>query len=452
MTDQDWLAQVGPRWVDSSPWAFLTELTELDDRMGGHPGEHTAADLVAESLDAAGARATAVEPFTIRRWTRGDTTLRVTAPVEREFEAIALPYSPAATLDAELVDVGHGTPAEVDAADVDGKLVVASTATPSDSPRVVHRMEKFGHAAEAGAVGFIFVNHVPGQLPPTGALSFDGEAPIPAVGVSRETGAWLTDYADRDARVSLTVEAATDEGRSHNVVGLFGPATDEEVVAVAHYDAHDVAEGALDNGCGIAVLVTAARLLAALDLDLQVRLVGVGSEEIGLKGSTALAESLDLDAVRAVVNVDGAGRFRDLRAFTQASPGMDAVVERVGEASGQPIDRRDHVHPYSDHWPFLRRGVPALQLHSTRSTPDAAVGASTADRGRGWGHTSADTRDKVDVRNLREHAILAALFVRELAGRPPLDRPSPNAVARRLRDADYRPGMQAAGIWPDDWE
>lgn len=84
-------------------------------------------------------------------------------------------------------------------------------------------MENFGQAVEAGAVGVVFANHIPGQLPPTGSLRFDLEADVPGVGVSKETGAWLCEYAKRGAEATLSVDAHTETGTSHNVLGTLGP-------------------------------------------------------------------------------------------------------------------------------------------------------------------------------------------------------------------------------------
>ena len=431
---------LGRTWVDEYPWEFLTQLTEIDDRMGGHSGERRAADLVAEGLTDAGVESLTIDSFDMQCWTRGSATLRVTGPVERDFRTIALPYSPAGQVEGNLVDVGYGTPEEIDTADVEGAIAVASTTTPPDFGRFIHRMEKFGHAVEAGAVGFVFHNHVPGQLPPTGSLRFDEEAAMPGVGVSKETGAWLVDYAERGGTAALGVEASTEPGTSQNVQGTIGPDTEEEIVLLGHYDAHDIAEGAMDNGCGITVVVQAARILATLDLDTKVRVAGVGCEEIGLLGSEVLARRLDLDRVRAVVNVDGAGRFRDLRAFTHASEAIGEIAGAVADRTRQPVEINDRPHPFSDQWPFVRAGVPALQLHSV-----------TGERGRGWGHTEADTRDKVDDRNLREHAMLAALLVRELAATDEVPRLSAEALGERFREENFEVGMEAAGIWPEGW-
>ena len=437
---------LGRAWYDDRALDLLTELAELDSRMGGSPGERRAATLVETAFEEVGLASVSVEEFPIRYWERGSTEFAVTDPVQRSFEAIALPYSPPGDIEAPLVDVGYGTPEEIDEAgeDVRGAVVVASTTTPPGQ-RFIHRMEKFGHAAVAGARAFIFANHVPGQLPPTGSLRFDAEAAMPGVGVSAETHHWLTRYAEEGARVRLRVDATTEEGSSQNVVGTLGPDTDEEVVLLAHYDAHDVAEGALDNGCGIATVLGATRLLADLEahLECRVRIAGVGCEEVGLIGAEALAKTVDLESVRAVVNVDGAGRFRNLKAYSHTSEPLAELTRSTLETFGQPLVEESDPHPYSDHWPFLREGVPSLQLHS--EAPDGG------ERGRGWGHTEADTLDKVDPRDVREHAMATALLVRVLT-RGEVPRVDPEELRETLRKRDYEPGMRAAEVWPESWD
>ncbi|SDG21185.1 Zn-dependent amino-or carboxypeptidase, M28 family [Halorubrum xinjiangense] len=462
---------LGATWTDAEPWRFLTDLTAIGSRMAGSEGERRAAGLVADAFERAGLADVRTEAFDLPAWERGSASLDVTVsgrdgePSTRSFEALALPYSPAGSVAGELVDVGYGTPAEIDERDVEGRIAVASTTTP-EGGRFVHRMEKFGYAVDAGAVGFVFVNHLDGQLPPTGSLTFGEEAEAVAVGVSKETGAWLREYAvgggsgtassttgavgvtgdDVDAgdvaQAELSVEASTTPGESRNVLGRTGPDTDERVLLLAHYDAHDIAEGALDNGCGIATVATAAGILADADLPVGVDVVAVGAEEVGLLGAEHLADRLDLDRVKGVVNVDGAGRFRDLVALAHASTAAASVAEAVSAATRQPIEVDAQPHPFSDQWPFVRRGVPALQLHS-----------DSGDRGRGWGHTHADTRDKVDDRNVREHAMLIALLVAEFAAPerdlPRLDR---DELAAAFREADFETGMRAADLWPSDWD
>jgi Zn-dependent M28 family amino/carboxypeptidase len=439
MTDFD--AALGRVWTDDAPWNFITDLTALGGRMGGSEAEARAADLVADAFREVGLDDVHQDEFSMAAWSRGSSSLQVESPVEREFETVALPYSPAGDVSGELVDVGYGTPEEIDDCDVDGKIAVASATTP-EGGRFVHRMEKFGYALGQGAEAFVFVNHVPGQLPPTGSLTFGTEASAPAVGVSKETGAWLTDFAEQGGEARLSVDADTSPARSQNVVGRVGPDSAQELLLVAHYDGHDIAEGALDNGCGIATVVTAAGILSEIadQLARGIRVVAVGCEEVGLLGAEHLADSVDADDVAAVVNVDGAGRFRDLVALTHTSESTEAAVEAVSERTRQPITVKSQPHPFSDQWPFVQQGIPALQLHS-----------DSGERGRGWGHTHADTRDKVDDRNLREHGMLTALLVDELASMDAA-RLDTVSLADAFRDADFETGMRAADLWPEGWE
>ncbi len=441
-------ATMGRAVTDPFPARFIERLTDAGNRMGGHPGERRAADLVASALAEIDADPHEI-PFPITRWTRGEAELVASASADagdpgRSFEAVGLPYTPAGDVDAPLVDAGQGTPAELDPVDVSGRIVLAGQG--SSGERHVHRMEKYGHAVAAGAAAFVLVNDTPGGLPVTGTLRFGEPAAIPAVGVSHEAGERLRRYAAADASARLRVEASTDEASARNVVGELGPDTDDCVVMLAHLDAHDVGEGALDNGCGLTVAVEAARLLADRALDRRVVVAGVSCEESGLLGSRALAASLDLDSVRAVVNVDGAGRARNLRAYTHGLDAMERAAREVVEGVQQPLAVESRPHAYSDHWPFLRAGVPALQLHS--APPDE--GTPWGPRGRPVAHTRADTLDKVELRDVREHAGLCALLVDALA-RTELPRVDPETLADQLRAVDAESGMRAAGIWPDEW-
>jgi Zn-dependent M28 family amino/carboxypeptidase len=77
------------------------------------------------------------------------------------------------------------------------------------------------------------------------------------------------------------------------------------------------------------------------------------------------------------------------------------------------------------------------------------VSAETGDRGRGWGHTEADTLDKLEPRTFREQAILLAEAVVELAdadaGLEPLP---PSEIASALEAQGEAAGMKLTGDWP----
>jgi Zn-dependent M28 family amino/carboxypeptidase len=77
------------------------------------------------------------------------------------------------------------------------------------------------------------------------------------------------------------------------------------------------------------------------------------------------------------------------------------------------------------------------------------VAGKSEESGRGWGHTAADTLDKLEPRNLREQAILLTELVVELAADgTEIEHRDPEAIAAQLADEDLAEGVQITGDWP----
>ncbi len=431
----DW---IGETFTSDVGWDHLETLVDLGDRMAGSEGELAAAEATRDALERVGARDARLEPFDVQGWERGDAV--VEGPTGAAEGCIALPRSPAGEATGEFVDVGHGLPPDFDR-DLEGAVVMAASDVPDWYDRFLHRREKYYRAVEAGAAAFLFRNHVEGCLPVTGSVGTD-EAPvgaIPAVGVSREVGARLARRHGGEP-VTVAVDCETPRARSRNVHADLGPDTDEAVLVTSHVDAHDLGEGAGDNGAGTAMVVEVARALAAraADLDTRVHLVAFGAEEVGLEGSSHDADRRDPDNVRAVVNNDGVATARTLKAFTHGFDGLAAAVEAVADRFDHPVETAPRLSPHSDHWPFVSRGVPGYQLTSATGSAD-----------RGWGHTAADTLDKLEVRTFREQAVLVTELVVELAGSgTDVRHRAPGAVADQLRAEGFAEGMQVTGDWP----
>lgn len=428
-------------------WTLLESLTELDHRMAGSEGEQAAIAMVTEAFADVGVRDVSTESFSFPGWERGRSELIAGQSYAHPHECIALPGTPAGEVSAPLVDVGYGLPEAFAETDVAGAIVLASSDTPPDADRWMHRREKYRLAVDAGAAGFLFRNHVPGCLPPTGDVGTeDGSGEIPALGVSREVGARLARQCEREQQAqsetgqqsqsengkeaTLTIECTNEPMDSANVSGVIGPKqTDEELLVTAHHDAHDIAEGARDNGSGTAILVEIARLLApvASELDVPVRFVTFGAEEVGLRGSQAYAELHETDTIRAVVNCDAIGSTRDLGVYTHGFDGLDEPFVRAGEELGVPVTIRDELAPHSDHWPLVKQGVPGVMAYSVEESDD-----------RGWGHTHGDTLDKVDRRDLRELAVVLTAAVYDLAtGESPTAHVDPETIEQWAREEGH---------------
>ncbi|WP_255196771.1 M28 family peptidase [Halorarius litoreus] len=430
---------IGDTFTSDVGWSHLETLVDIGDRMAGSAGERAAAeatrDALADYTDEAW-----LDEFEIQGWTRGSSAVEFDG---ESLESIALPRSPSGDVTAEFADLGYGLPIDFEETDVEGKVVMCASNVPSWYDRFVHRREKYYHAVEGGAAAFVFRNHVEGCLAPTGSVGTEARpiGEIPAVGVSKEVGARLGRVPD-GTEVSVRVDADVHDATSQNVHATLGPDTDTRVLVTSHVDAHDIAEGAMDNGAGTAMVVELARALAARadELETGVEFVAFGAEEVGLEGSAYLADAVDPETVKVVVNNDGVVRGRDLAAYTHGFPELRAAVERVADRLDQPVSVNPNHGPHSDHWSFVAGGVPGYQVH-----------AETGDEGRGWGHTRADTLDKLEKRNLRESAIVLTELVVDLARESvAIDHRDPDAIARELEQQDLAAGMKVTGDWPFD--
>ncbi|WP_135826674.1 M28 family peptidase [Halorussus ruber] len=444
---------IGQTFTSDAGWNHLEDLVDIGNRMAGSEGEREAAELTRDALESVGARDARLEEFDIQGWTRGDSEVRAGDTAQ---ESIALPRSPDGTATGELVDLGYGLPEDFEQTDIEGKVVMAASNVPDYYDRFIHRREKYYYAVEGGASGFVFRNHVEGCLPPTGSVGTaeDPIGDIPAVGVSKEVGSRLSRRWEGQ-EVEVEVNAETHDATSQNVHAELGPDTDEEVLVTSHIDAHDIAEGAMDNGAGTAMVVEMANALAEREdeLDTKVHFIAYGAEEVGLVGSghdaearrasasrteSGDAEQADFDAIKGIVNNDGVVRGRTLSFFTHGFDALESAAEEVADDFGHPVKTIPEQGPHSDHWPYVKWGVPGFHVMS-----------ETGDEGRGWGHTYADTLDKLEVRDLREQAIVLTELTVLLAGDEfEAERKDPEEIAAALEDDDLAEGMKIIGDWP----
>ena len=260
-------------------WDHLEHLVDLSDgRMAGTEGERMAAESTRDALADAGARDARLDEFEITGWFRESSSFTHSLSGTTH-DTFALPRSPSAVGEGEFVDLGWGLSEDFAEADVDGKVVMVKTNVPGRQ-RIVHRLEKYWHAVEAGAIGFILRNHHDGTMPRSGTIrGTDGSAigEIPAVCVSYELGERLSRRFAGD-EVTLRVDANIKPVTSQNVHAELGPGTEEAVIVSSHIDGHDISESAGDNAAGTATVVEVANALSKREdeLDTRVQFTGFG--------------------------------------------------------------------------------------------------------------------------------------------------------------------------------
>jgi len=452
---------IGDIWSSNETFENLTVLCdEFGSRFAGTEGERPAVDFIVSKLKEYGLENVAADEFNYTGWKRGRARLEMLSPRERELETISLPMSPPTPpggIEGNIVYLGQGYPELfLERGDeIDGKIVLC-TSQPRPSGATVHRRTKYGYAVRFGAVGFIFVNHNPGQLMPTGSLrpAYRMAGEIPGIGASWETGCYMVRQLDKGpARVRITTTDVVDpEAISWNVVGeIPGSEMKDGVIVVgAHFDGHDIAVGALDDGAGVVTILEAARALAKYKGSFKrtIRFVFFAAEEIGVTGSTCYVDKHkeELDRIDLMINCDGAGRAGN---HVYRVSGPESLVGYLqGLVDGMNYDMRvvKSSSAASDHWPFYLQGVPAVTLSEYRSHEEVAR------LGRGWGHTSADTLDKVNPKHLKDAAMVLAQSLVHLANEEGViaERTPVDEIVRRLEESGMAETLKIQLKWHPD--
>jgi Zn-dependent M28 family amino/carboxypeptidase len=224
----------------------------------------------------------------------------------------------------------------------------------------------------AGAAAMLIPSDKPGGMLFTSAFGFYPRGPLPVVSVAKEDAALLRRLlAKGPVRVALDVRNTfeTTPYRERNVIADLpgGQLAGETVLLAAHFDSWDLAQGADDNGSGVAALLEAARILKSLGRTPRrtIRFAFFSGEEEGLLGSRAYvsAHEKELDRLRTVLVMDhGAGEPRGFEIHGREDLAA-AVKTRLAPLTGLGAAGVSlHADFLTDHGPFVAVGVPAFTL------------------------------------------------------------------------------------------
>ena len=406
-------------------------------RFPGTKGDLASVKWMVKTLQGYGIKNAHYESFTIPGWKRGAAKLGITSPIRRSFECISLPHSIAGEIEAKLVFLGDGAIADYEKRkdEINGNIVMVSSATPVGMTRNLHRSEKYLRSVLAGAKGWIFLSDSPGSGPPTGGIN----PIIPAVGLGHEDGRFLSRLIERETNVTVKIKT-TDKNlpvTSYNVIcDIPGTSSNKEYVVVgSHYDGHDISQGAVDPASGTVTVIEIARLLHMVKdtLKRRIRFICFGAEEIGLYGSYHyVAQHADeLSKLRFMLNLDAGGGAGKKGLVLHNFPELEPFVKQVEGEMKAELPTLQKVTPYSDHWPFFLNRVPC----GSSGDPSRAK----APAGRGYGHTRYDTVDKVELTNLRLAASNYSRFLLRVANIDtwPARRKSKKEILNFIKEQKY---------------
>ncbi len=214
---------------------------------------------------------------------------------------------------------------------------------------------------------------------------FDG-APLDSAGIAARgsRGEPLRGFP-LSQRVTIESQNSWRRFTSPNVIGMVpgtDPALAGECVLVSSHLDHlgvdpsfsgddKIFNGALVNASGVAVLLEMARVLAASPAQRPVVFAALTAEEIGLLGSDYLAEHgiPACERIVAVVNIDGGVPLHELPEaiayggwHSTIGPAFDAVAAANGIRAGVDETPPADFFERTDHFSFVRRGVPGIYL------------------------------------------------------------------------------------------
>ena len=387
---------------------FLALCDGSGGRFTGTESAKRAREFIAAKLDEYGLSDVHLEPVDHLSWWRGTTSLEVTEPRLKGIGSLAFAYAPPTGhegLEAELTFVPEPTEEafRTKAGEIHGRAVLTYV-----GKGVGPACQSTQWAADAGAEALILMANGFCSMPPAGSCRWNQASPIPVVSVSREDGEHLRRLMGMGkVAVRCAVESRLDQDRSFNVVGDIPGRDhpDEQVVIGAHYDGFDIAQSAIDNASGTATVMEVARVLSRSkgECPRTLRFVLFAAEELGMIGSKGYAakHSSEMGDVAAMMTTDWPGSpasYGVQLPFTDLQHHLEGPAEAMGTRVSTGLGM------YSDHFPFMVKGVPAM-----------SVGGSITGRDLDIYHTVFDTADKVPPRVLKESAMLMARAAMDLA-------------------------------------
>jgi carboxypeptidase Q len=458
-------AELAPAMIQSalgrSPLeANLRYLTDtIGGRVTGSPEADQAVGWAVEALRHAGVDDVHTEKFMIPAgWSEGHTTVAILSPAPFPVRLVSTGWSPPTPeggITADVVDVGAGDDAgfKKAGAATTGAIVLVHTNVLESwqdlareyraDAQIIHRAMKLGAAA------IFWMSTRPNLLLYRHTETIDGNLePLPQAVVAREDAERMARLLASGQKVRAHFEMPNKTSgpvESENVVaeirGREKP--DEFVILGAHLDAWDLGTGALDNGCDVAMVIDAARVIHTSGSipRRSIRFILFTGEEQGMLGSRAYARAhrAELDNMAAAIVFDSgtgpvtgytlSGRKDALGAVREALEPLRSlgVKEFTLEAS---VD--------TDNFDFMLEGVPTLVVNQEPGNYILNY------------HAASDTFDKVDMVELKRQAAIAAVTAYALADRAEriAPRQSRAEVEELMKETGLADEMKILGLWP----
>ncbi|KAA0231377.1 M28 family peptidase [candidate division KSB1 bacterium] len=391
-------------------------------------------------------------------WRERSVKIEITGAANFSPAAACMPFSsgtPATGLTAALIDGGFGADDDFKrlGAAAKGAFVLIETHELLDLEGLFKeynegaRIEK--RAFAAGVAGVVYTGSRPRNVlyRHNASLGYNNEHPL--LVMERDAGLRCLRLlrAGKTLDMTATIDVVSGPAyESYNVVGeIKGTKKPEEFVVIgAHLDSWELGQGALDNGCNVALVIDLARQIKRLELKplRTIRFALFNGEEQGLIGSWGYckthADELDRTVMASSYDI-GTGRITGF--FTGGRPELAAATTKAlksVEGLG-PFMQIDVPIVGTDNFDFMMEGVGNLVANQ-----------ESANYGPNY-HAGSDTFDKVDLKQLRLNAAIAAAVTYGFATMEVNWKRQTRAEIEALMNAtDLVAQMKSFNVW-DDW-
>ena len=445
------------------------DLEQLSDYIGGRvTGSPQAAKAIEWGVDrmkAIGLENVHTEPWKLSRgWTRISADAELISPIKRHLTLDSMGWvgsTQKGGVEAQVVEVDLSRldrEMKQNASSWAGKVLLIVRKGPAPKgPAAMDAFATFGNFLKAAYAAHA-VAIIGGQggstaagmhLTHTGAMGFNTFYDISVVSMIAEDQEQLERFVDqgKDVRIQIDVQNQVTSGPvdSANVVGeIRGTEHPEQIIVVGgHLDSWDLAEGATDDGCGVATTLGAAKaiMLSGFKPKRTIRFVLFTGEEQGLLGSLAYTKTHQPEMhnhVAALILDNGQGpvvRF-NLGGHDDLTAAVKTFADSVQGFGELQVDDRTVFG--TDAGPFILAGLPGINLG--QDSPEYKF----------THHSAVDTFDKVKPDMMIRDSTLMGLTAFWIADRPErLASPWPaEKTAKMLVDKHEDKMLKAFGIWP----
>lgn len=447
---------IGSILVSGHSMEYLRGLTDqFGGRLTGSQAYQRAAEWAAGQFREAGIKNIRLEPWTLASgWDRGWAHGRITSPIERPLHIESLgwaPSTPAAGVKGEVISFGELAPDKIraQAGKLKGRVVMLDLSSIfadgfAGFAKLIAALPVF---KEVGVAALIVGDGERNNVLNAFGFTWGGQiSPLPLAQVGMEDNKLIERLISKGP---VTIEFAYENRVSgptevNNVIAeIPGREKPEEWIIIgAHLDSWDYGTGAQDNGSGCAMVLEAARALAAMSPPRRsIRFALWGGEEEGLLGSAAYvkAHKAELGRCIAALNTDnGAGHPKGwkVEGRTDLAEALKSISDNLLTGLGAG-GRSQETSFDTDHGYFLLEGIPALDLWVDMSHYGEVH------------HKTSDTIDKVDAHNLAAGSAVVAVTAYAIAERaqPVAPRIDHAAVGGILKKAKVDEFLKSLGVW-----